>query len=350
MAKITAKEIAEMLGVSTTAVSLALNGKSGVSEKTRELVVKTAKTYGYKVSQRDSYYSINPVKTLCFMIFVGEIAQHSAFSSFVLQGIESTASTNGYNTLVRYLYADHILEPQNINLVQSVDALVLLGTDICKEHCNDISTLLDSANDIPKVVLDNMLLATKVDCISNDNYGGSCTAISYLIEQGFNSIGYIRSKQRIMAFEERERGITDTLNNAKLTLAHTVNVGISSEGAYNDMIDWLQTQPDLPRSFFAENDVVAAAAIRAMKSCGISVPSQVSVIGFDDVPIAEMTDPRLTTIKSFMADLGATAVHVILNRATLIQKKRSSTAFLHVFISTQLQKRESVATSNIKGK
>ena len=102
MAGVTAKDIAAKLGLSPAAVSLALNGKPGVSESTRALVLETAMQMGYTRLDSSAYPPAN--RTICFVRYAGKvvtIAEHSSFSSFVLQGVEARASELGYSTQVR---------------------------------------------------------------------------------------------------------------------------------------------------------------------------------------------------------------------------------------------------------
>ena len=106
MPGVTAKDIAAKLNISQSAVSLALNGKPGVSENTRALVLETAMQLGY--SRPDASSAPCSPKTICFVRYAGkfvQIAEHTSFASFVLQGVESRATELGYSTQVRYLNA-----------------------------------------------------------------------------------------------------------------------------------------------------------------------------------------------------------------------------------------------------
>ena len=99
MPGVTAKDIAEKLNISQSAVSLALNGKPGVSENTRALVLETAMQLGY--SRPDSSSLFSPAQTICFVRYAGkivQIAEHTSFASFVLQGVEARATELGYST------------------------------------------------------------------------------------------------------------------------------------------------------------------------------------------------------------------------------------------------------------
>ena len=130
MPAVTAKEIAAKLNLSPSAVSLALNGKPGVSEATRALVLETAAQMGY--SRPDSA-ALNPPRTICFIRYEGrivQIAEHTSFASFVLQGVEARATELGYTTQVRYLNAGDMYSPQTLDVIRNAGGIIFLRTDI----------------------------------------------------------------------------------------------------------------------------------------------------------------------------------------------------------------------------
>lgn len=348
MAKITAKDIASQLGISAAAVSLAINGKRGVSDETRAQVLEACAKAGYVINRPEAHTttSNSPAKTLCFMIFIDELLhiwEHSPFYTFNLQGVAAAAASFGYNTLIRYLHTDTILTPSNLQFLQSLDGLILLGTDISPRCEKDVRTMLDSIPNIPKVVLDSMLLSDQVDCLGNDNFGGAYQAVSYLAERNCRKIAYLCSRPRISIFEERESGVLAALRHAGLILFAKIPCGISNDEAYADIYAWLREGNPLPDGIFAENDVLAAAATRAISAHGLSIPKDISIIGFDNLPVAEQTYPPLSTIHSYKDDLGATAVNMLLQRQWLNQYTQGRPAgFVKAQMSTRLVLRSSV--------
>ena len=350
MGKITAKEIAAQLGISAAAVSLAINGKRGVSDETRAQVLDACRKAGYIVDPPDSpvvaSVSVAPTKTLCFMIFIDELLhiwENSPFYTYNLQGIEAAAASHGYNTLIRYLHTDTILTPSNLQFLQSLDGLILLGTDITTRSEQAVRTMLNSIPNTPKVVLDSMLLAGQVDCLGNDNFGGAYQAVIHLAVRGCRKIAYLCSRPRITIFEEREAGVRAALAHAGLPLFAKIPCGISNDEAYADVTAWLKGGNPLPDGIFAENDVLAAAASRALSTFGLSVPADVSIVGFDNLPITEQTSPPLSTIHSHKNDLGATAVNMLLQRQWLNDyAKGRPVGFVKSQMSTLLVERNSV--------
>lgn len=345
MPGVTAKEIAEKLKISPSAVSLALNGKPGVSENTRALVLETAMQMGY--SKLESLPGPNVSRTICFVRYAGrivQIAEHTSFSSFVLQGVESRATELGYSTQVRYLNAGDMYNRQTLDFIRNADGIIFLGTDITEVQLPEIEQLFESLGNTPVVVVDSKLLSNRVDCVINDCYGGAKAAADYLLQSGHKRIGYVCAKQRIRNLDERRKGVQAALDRAGLSLDTVIEVDISSEGAFQDFDAWLKGNPVLPEALFAENDIIAAAAMRALKKQGYRVPDDISVIGFDDIPMCEMLDPPLTTVHAFKEELGVVAVELLDRRIKRGETphQMSSVGILTTTVSTNLVKRFSV--------
>ena len=345
MAGVTAKEIAAKLNLSPSAVSLALNGKPGVSEATRALVIETAAQLGY--GRLEGAGLPGPGRTVCFIRYAGrivQIAEHTSFSSFVLQGVEARATELGYGTQVRYLNAGDLYNPQALEFIRQVDGVVFLGTDVTEAQLPELEQFFGALGDTPVVVVDSAALANRVDCVINDCFGGARAAAELLLRTGHRRIGYVKAKQRIRNLDERERGVRAALDQAGLPLAATIEVDISSEGAFQDFDAWFKSGPPLPDALFADNDVIATAAIRVLKKHGRHVPDDVSVIGFDDIPMCEMLDPPLTTVHAFKEELGVVAMDLLDRRIKRgeVPHKMASVGLLNTTVSTALVERFSV--------
>ncbi len=342
---ITAKEIAEMLQVSPAAVSLALNGKPGISDATRELIVSTAAKYNYSVRQSPKASS-SPAKNIRYVIYLGEghVVNEISFHSIVLQGIEATAKKLGYNVLVSYFYNDQDEAGQLDAIFQNTAGVILLGTEF-NESSGWLKHLYVSpyAN-IPVVMVDNETFHTEIDCIVTDNLRGAYKAVSHLISQGHTKIGYLSSIQRISNFDERSEGVQRALKDHPEATVQIVPVDFSTEKAYHDICRWLKEEHDLPTAFFADSDVIAFGAIRAFNRFGYKVPEDVSVIGFDDMPACEMVNPPLTTIKVMKVLMGSQAMELLHQRITeMAAPAAEQTGVFRTAISTDVKVRRSVA-------
>ena len=347
MAGVTAKDIAKRLNITPAAVSMALNGKPGVSERTRTMVLEEAAKLGYS-TPRAAREAQKGVPNITYVIYVGAgVAAESTFSSGVLKGVEAMAKKLGYRVVVDYLYEDRPLWEQLPAIVSDTCGIVLLGTDIRKAQRDALNRQMLGQLELPMVVVDNFLFASTVDCVGNDNMFGSKAAVSYLIRAGHRKIGYLRARQRIANFDDRQVGINLAMEEHRtlgLAPLQVVDVDIAQEKAYGDIDGWLSRGNTPASAYFAENDVLAAAAIRAFKHHGYRVPEDVSVMGFDDIALCEMTDPPITTMHSFKERLGELSVQFLSQR---IQRGEagwtgSSIAAMKVAVAMTVKERASV--------
>lgn len=345
MAGITAKMIAEQLGVSQAAVSIALNGKSGVSAQTRAQILSYAEKIGYNAAKLAAVRAQR--KRLCFVFYVNRIvsiAENTTFSSFVLKGAEAAASALDYSISVRYFRAGEPFADQLSSQLSDIDGIILLGTDITSGSVQEVKNFLARIYPVPVVIIDSYENFDVADCICNDNFGGARLATEYLIERGCRNIGYLRSRHRIDNFCQREAGVMAALKEAGMSLNTVVDTEVSFDDAYNGIERYISMNDNLPDAFFAENDIIAAAAIRAFNAHNIKVPEQLSIIGFDDLPICELTAPYLSTVHSFKEQLGEAAVKILSMKfmpdsAETVPEKRSC---MTINLSMQLHIRDSV--------
>ncbi|QHQ62153.1 substrate-binding domain-containing protein [Anaerocolumna sedimenticola] len=309
---ISAKELAEILNLSPATVSMVLNNKPGISEKTRKIVLDTAADRGYQSSKKQLQKSIN--RTIQFVIYkkYGTVVTDTPFFSQVTEGINYQCAGNGYHLQITYFYDNQDKNEQIEELKKSnCDGILLLGTEMTVNDLNLFQSLK-----VPYVILDSYFDDINCDSVLINNVQGAYLATEYLIAKGHREIGYLRSNTRISNFAEREDGYYKSLRHNNIPTSHpyVVNITPTTEQAYTDLIEYLNGSPAFPTAYFADNDIIAAAAIRAFKEFHIKVPEQISIIGFDDMPICQFTDPTLTTMYVPKQRLGALAVDRLLNR------------------------------------
>jgi DNA-binding LacI/PurR family transcriptional regulator len=344
--EITAKDIAERLGVSASAVSLAMNGKPGISAETRNKILVEAERMGYSVPKKST---VAPSQNIRYVIFLegGATVKETSFYSIILQGMEAKAKEYGYNVLVSYFNSSGDWADQISAVCSDVAGLIILATEVEDRHIEKAYKYgLDKTN-IPIILVDNATSMVDVDCVVSDNLRGAYKAVSYLFDKGHHDVGYLRSKSRIDNFDERQAGVIKARNEylaRDCSPIQIVDVGISSEQAYEDMCAWLDAGGKPLSAFFADNDIIAAACIRAFKSKGYRIPEDVSIVGFDDMPLSTMIDPTLTTIRVMKEQMGMTAVEIlhqrILNGHDALANHR--VGVYRTTISTSLVERDSV--------
>ncbi len=342
---VTAKDIAARLKVSPTAVSLAMNGKPGVSEATREKILAEAVRLGYSVSKREI---TKATKNIRYVIFLerGDAVKETSFYSIVLQGIEARAKELGYNVLISYFYASGDWDEQISAICKNVTGLIILATEVENRHISQALPYCRQQLAVPVVLADNATSLVDVDCVVSDNLRGAYRAVTYLLKKGHPDVGYLCSKTRIDSFEERYLGVLKARRERGIDPAlplQQIDVGIASEQAYYDMCAWLEAGGKPLSAFFADNDIIAAACIRALKAKGYRVPQDVSVVGFDDMPVCTMIDPTLTTIRAMKEQMGMTAMEILYHRIEDRESGEGSkmAGVLRTTISTRLIERES---------
>lgn len=343
--RITAKDIAKRLGISPSSVSLALNDRPGVSVATREKVLAEATRMGYSFKQKSVSNSNRHIRYVIFLKD-GETVKETSFYSIVLRGIEEKAKQYNYNVIITYFYSSGNWEEQIKAISKDVDGIIILATEMRNEDIEKVYRNGIGKQNIPLILVDNATTLYDVDCVVADGVQGACLGTTYLLEKGHPDVGYLRSSSRIDNFDERENGVIKARREWGISSSvplQTIDVSIASEKAFDDMLNWLNNGGEPISAFFADNDIIAAACIRALKTKGYRVPADVSIVGYDDMPICTMVDPTLTTIRVMKTQLGEASMEILHKR--IMSKKNSNDDFSGVYrttISTRLIERDSV--------
>ena len=187
-------------------------------------------------------------------------------------------------------------------------AVILLGTEMLDEDADLIRGL-----SIPFVVIDFWKEDMPYNSVLINNTDAARMATEYLIHKGHHEVGYLRGDYRIVPFRTRASGYRSALRRARIPLKeeYVVTLGTTIEGAYEDMKKYLARKKDLPTAFFADNDMIALGAMKALTDFGIRIPEDVSVIGFDDLPFSAVSTPPLTTLRVPKQEMGRVAVRRI---------------------------------------
>lgn len=299
----TGKELAEKLHISPSSVSLALNGKPGISNSLRNRILAAAAQEGVVQQNRNIK---TPNRTIRFIIYInkGMVVREISFHAFVLQGIEKAAKTLGYNILVSYLNQEGDLETQTKNILCDVDGIIFLATEFHMNQTNH-NLIKKISSHCPMILLDNSAYQCNIDSVSTDNFQGGYQALSHLVSLGHTKIAYLWSKQRIDNFDERLSGVQQEAANHPLVSVTLIPISFNVKKAVQELCDWINTHADnLPTACMCDSDIIALGAIQAFHICGLSIPGDVSIIGFDDMPACEMSTPPLDSIHVQKKEMG----------------------------------------------
>ena len=306
--KVNIKTLSQLTGFSPATVSNALNNKKGVNKETAEKILSAARETGYLSENR-----INSIKLIIYRAS-GTIVNDSPFFSYLIEGVEEEARNFDYDTLVCNLsrqapdFSDRVAGLCN----DASSALLILATELEREDALRFQSALS-----PVVMLDNWYEDLDFNSVLIDNTDAACNAVRYLIGKGHRKIGYLQGSYRIKNFYYRQSGYKRTLfeNGLEVSPEYTFSLTPSMEGAHRDMLQALQDNPPLPTAFFADNDMIALGAIRALQQCGYRVPEDISIVGFDDLPFCAISDPPLTTVRVQNFQMGQAAVRRLIELA-----------------------------------
>ena len=332
------QDIAKIAGVSPGTVSNALNDRKGVGQETKEKIIKIAEEMGYFKGNKKNEYKV--IRLIKFKKH-GHVVSDTPFFSSLIESCEKECRKNGYELLIsQVIYGEHTKEDvHRIINNHKVDGILLLATEMDKKDFKCFNGI-----EIPMVVMDAYFKDIDYDYVVINNTKGAYDATKYLIDKGHKNIGLLGSVIDIKNFKYRCEGYKKTLNalNIKINEENNVWVDPTIEGAYKDFKTYLnKNRNKLPSAFFALNDIIALGAMKAMNEEGISVPKDVSLVGFDDIPFSSLVNPSITTIKVHTKIMGKIAVKRLMEK---IDEDLGVT--LKIEINTKLIERNSVKNND----
>nr|AGA35558.1 ManR [Caldanaerobius polysaccharolyticus] len=311
MGRVRLEDIAAVVGVSKNTVSKALRGAGGVSAEMREKIRETALKMGYR-RVRDLDKEVENITVLCRESFFGE----PTFWSSILYGIENSARNRNIKLSVTAVDAE---DEENLNIPYAINkettnGIIIVGT------LNDGFIKKIKALGIPIVVIDHYSEEIQCDYINSANKKGIYEALKYLYKSGHRKIGFIGNNEWAYSFRERYESF--------IYYAKKFNIEVDEDYIWLDIslkrTDFIEDtdyfkrkikySEKFPSAWICSNDKIALAFIKSLMDLGISVPDKVSVIGFDDIEIARISHPRLTTLNVPKQAMGERAVSQLLFR------------------------------------
>ncbi len=338
---VTLQDIAKLAGVSVGTASQALNNNPKVTEETRSRVIDAANTLGYVFKERKDYSAANqpPMNVIGVLSKhdVGDVTLVNPFYSHVYAGIESECRKLGIGLMFSSIEVDWQNRPVEWPAMlenKLVDGMLFVGTQI-----EDIAQAVKYRLNVPTVLIDSHAPNLAFDNILTDNYQGAEMAVKHLLELGHRHIGLVGSKQNsVPSIAERRKAYIQTMQAAGVYREQYIEDSeLYRLVAHESTVKLLQAYPEIT-AFFACNDDCAFGVMAAVFDLGLRVPHDISVIGFDNIALAGVVTPPLTTVHVHKNWMGALGVRFLLERAANPEKPKSTT-----LISTQLVVRESTA-------
>jgi DNA-binding LacI/PurR family transcriptional regulator len=333
--RVTLADVALAAGVSPAAVSLAVRGEPGVSRKTRDRVVETARRLGYRgVSRTGGRRSRQVTVGLIIKAPVGDAPEVNRFYAPVMTGIEEICRIREVDLLFAAMPVDdeyYPIEVPRLVTERACDGLIVVGAHLSR----GTATLLE---DGPAAILvDAYTEDLAFDSVVSDNVGGARAAVDHLIERGHREIVLVGSRpDSFPSILQRRHGYEQAIAEAELK-PHFVDVAHTSpEAAAAAGAEYIAAHREVTAAFCC-NDDVAIGLIQAVQRAGIDVPGSLSVVGYDDIDPARFVSPRLTTMAVDKLGMGRLAVTLLLHRLEFAQS-----AVTQTFIRPHLVERGSV--------
>jgi LacI family transcriptional regulator len=307
-------DIAKAANVSPAAVSLVLNNKTGVSSQVRQRVLHIATDMRYKTLVANPY-PVNENISIRFLKIAkhGHVVNehHNAFITEYLEGIESQVKRREYKFEISFFNQIQIDEIVASQKDAAIDGLIVLGTELSAHELTFFSVIPK-----PIVFIDTYFPFSAYDCIDIDNTDGVFKAIEHLYINGHRNIGMIKSNRDTRNFKLREYGFRDAMEYFSLPVQeHFIwSVDSAFEQAVVDMGNHLKKCKSLPTAFFCMNDIIAHGCIKALREYNYSIPSDISIVGYDDLPISSLSEPPLTSIKVSNHQIGRRALEILAER------------------------------------
>lgn len=299
----TIKDVAKLAGVALSTASYALSGDSKVSTKTKEKVLEAARQLNYR--KNGFAMDLKRSRTNTIALILTDLS--GPYYSELIRSIQDVALSNGYDLIACSSMGGEDSTAVRFLLEKRVDGAVVLAQNIA----DDI--LRASASErFPIIVMDRVIEGSGLINVLVDGEQGGYKATRHLIENGHRSIAYISGPSNSYDNALRYQGFLRALREEGLEekAKWKLSGGFVREGGYK-ATKMMLMQGELPTAVFYANDEMAIGGIKAFKEGGISVPDDISIIGFDDIQLAEYLRPPLTTIRQPMYESGSLAGHLL---------------------------------------
>lgn len=304
----TMKDVAMKAKVSTATVSRALMNPDKVSQSTRNRVEQAAVEVGYLPQATGRNVKRNESRTI--LVIVPDICD--PFFSELIRGIEVTAASHGYLVLIGDCAHQNQQEKTFVNLIitKQIDGMLLLGSRL------PFDASIEEQRNLPPMVMANEFAPElELPTVHIDNLTAAFNAVNYLHELGHQRIGCIAGPEEMPLCHYRLQGYVQALRRCGVTVdPHYIARGDFTFEAGGNALRQLFELPQPPTAVFCHSDVMALGALSWAKRQGIKVPDDLSIIGFDNIALAEFCDPPLTTVAQPRFEIGREAMLLLLDQ------------------------------------
>lgn len=313
-------DLAKMTGFSITTVSKALNNYSDVSEKTKAKIVQAAAEMGYLPNAHAQSLSTKRSWTIGVMFSEAHgVGMMHPFFNAIIESFRKATEQQGYDLI----FASRNLRNRDMSYLEhfrhrAVDGIVVICSDQLDLH---VQELIQST--IPIVVVD--MYSPDCSVVYSDNITGGRLAVEHLYELGHRRIAHIAGDTTTDAGAARIEGYKQAMTQFGLPIpdGYIANGGLFSGEEGKRAMQELLVLPDRPTAVFAAGDQMAIGAIEAIHEAGLQIPTDISLVGYDDIEMAKYITPKLTTVRQDTETIGQQAASVLIEQ--IVDKQRMTT-------------------------
>ena len=312
MSKVTIIDLARNLKVSTTTISNALNGKSGVGKTAREKIVQMANEMGYQ----PNYFAKGLVSKHSYAIGLTIANIADPFSAELARGVYEKANELGYTMMLFNTNYNLENETKSIEILKSkgVDGMIL--STVIQDDPN-----IDSLNKelMPYVLANRLILnpkkSSRIDSVSADAYGGFYKAAKHLCRLGHKNIAMIAGDMDVSTAIALTQGANDAFVEYGVTVPPDLfmECGFLREKAYKAAKE-IFSKKNRPTAILIQGDNMAIGVREAAYEIGIKIPEDIAIVGLDDIGISSLAGIELTTVSQNQYKMGATAVQLLVKK------------------------------------
>jgi len=305
---ISIKDIAKAAGVSHATVSRALRDDPRISEQTKLRIRRIAAEMGYPPSAIARGLATGRTDTIGMVV----TTVSDPFVAPIVQGAEKKAMEAGYSLILSQSGADPDRELAAVRLLRErrVDGVIVTASRV-----GELYTPLLSDLRVPIVLVNNQREGGYLHSIYVDDFAGARMVVEHLVELGHRKIAYVGCPERPLSNRNRLNGYRSALESHGIRVESSFVVqipGMDDLARGKEAAKRLLSLRERPSAIFCYNDLTAIGTLQALRTSGIQVPEDVSLVGFDDIPMASMVCPALTTVAQPKEEMGVKAMEMLL--------------------------------------
>ncbi|MEO6314688.1 MAG: LacI family DNA-binding transcriptional regulator [Chitinophagaceae bacterium] len=341
---VTIKDIAKALGLSTSTVSRALRDSYEISPETKQMVLEYAKQINYRPNP--IALSLKERRSRSIGVIISEIA--NSFFSQIINGIESTAYSKGYNVIISQSRESYQREVINMDFLssRSIDGF-LISVSTETEDFAHIRDLYDRG--LPIVFVDRVIDSIDTHKVIADNFKGAYDATTHLIKNGYKRIAHLANSEYLSITKERAAGYRQALEDAKMDLNEGYLQHCLHGGMIYDEVDYamneLMNHKHKPDAVFASADKLTTNCMRYCRAKGIVIPDDLAIVGFSNLDLTELLSPSLSVVRQPAFEMGEVSAELLIKT---IESKRPLTEFETRVLPAELFIRDSSAKKSKK--